>query len=72
MARPRKIQQDVQQMQEVQPAHEPDNSPAMIECLWHSIGTNRGKLAQGEIGEIDADEVEVMTLRASEGKVRFV
>lgn len=66
MARPRKIQQDVQ------PVQDPDNSAIMVECLWHSIGTNRGKLAQGEIGEIDADEVEVMTLRASEGKVRFV
>lgn len=46
----------------------------MIECLWASIGTNRGKLFCGDVGEIgpDEDEIEIMRIRAAEGAVRFL
>lgn len=66
MSRPRKIQPVQAEVQRT------EAESLMIECLWHSIGTNRGKLAQGGVGEIDADEVEIMETRAAEGKVRFL
>lgn len=63
MARPRKAQPEAPVASE---------AGLMIECLWSSIGTNRGKLFRGDIGEIDPDEEEIMRLRAAEGAVRFV